>query len=562
MPLRLTISRSIIMFGIAAIIGIGAIIGTSSFALNHLKVGGALYDRIKLGNDLVADILPPPEYVIEAYLEATLAFREPQAAAEHRDRLVQLKKDYDERREFWTKSDLDPALKTLLVDKSDAEVRKFWTAIERGFLPALTGGNADAAAKAYAEITQAYKAHRAIIDEIVKKTNDANAATEADATATVKVLSVAVWTVSALVVLIICAGLLGVARGVVRPIGAMTAVMERLVGNDLDVEIPSTARKDEIGAMARAVQVFKDNAIRVRRLEADQTTERADQERQRKAEFGRVADEFEATVGRLVNAVSSVSTDIKAAAATLGQSAESTRRLSETVVATSELSTRSVASAAAASEQMAASVSEIGRQVEEANNIARAAVGQVERTNERVTELSGAAGRIGEVVKMITAVAEQTNLLALNATIEAARAGEAGRGFAVVASEVKALSAQTAKATDEIASQITQMQAATDESVAAIKEISATILRISEISATIAAAVEEQGAATQEIARNVQQAASSSGDVTGSMQEVNRGAAATGAASGQVQSSSAALTSESTRLTAEVDRFLAAIRAA
>ena len=253
------------------------------------------------------------------------------------------------------------ALKTLLVDKSDAEVRKFWTAIERGFLPALAGSNADAAAKAYAEITQAYKAHRGIIDEIVKKTNDANAATEADATATVKVLSITVWSVSAFVVLIICAGLIGVARGVVRPIGAMTTVMERLAGDDLEVAIPSTERRDEIGAMARAVQVFKDNAVRVRQMEHAQTTQRDQLEKQRKAEFGRVADEFEATVGRLVNGVSSVSADIKAAAAALGQSAESTLQLSERVAAASELSTRNVSSAAAASEQMAMSVSEIDR---------------------------------------------------------------------------------------------------------------------------------------------------------------------------------------------------------
>jgi methyl-accepting chemotaxis protein len=562
MAFNLTISRAIVIFGIAAILGLGAIIGTASFALGHLKIGGPLYDRIKLGNDLIADILPPPEYVIEAYLEATLALRDPASLTEHRDRLVQLKKDYDDRWDFWTKSDLDPALKTILVQKSDAEVRKLWTAVERGLLPALASGNTEAAAKSYAEITSAYKAHRTIIDEIVKKTTDANSATEAAATATVGILSIAVWSVSGLVVLIICAGLLGVARGVVRPISAMTTVMERLASGDLEISIPSASRKDEIGAMAKAVQVFKDNATRVRQMEVERAAQRELAETERKAVFARVADEFEATVGRLVNVVSSVSDDIKAAAGMLGDSAASTQRLSASVATTSDVSTRNVGSAAAASDQMAASVSEVGKQVEEANRIARTAVAQAERANERVTQLSGAAGRIGEVVKMITAVAEQTNLLALNATIEAARAGEAGRGFAVVASEVKALSAQTAKATDEIASQITQMQSATGESVATIEEISATILRISEISATIAAAVEKQGATTQEIARNVQQAASGSEEVAGSIQQVNRGAVETGAAAEKVRSSSDALTSESRRLTAEVDKFVATIRAA
>jgi methyl-accepting chemotaxis protein len=171
MTFKFTLSRAIIVFGTAAILGLGAIIGTASFSLNHLKVGGSLYDRIKLGNDLIADILPPPEYVIEAYLEATLALRDPSTLAEHRERLVQLKKDYDERRDFWIKSDLDPQLKNLLVQKSDAEVRKLWTAVESGLLPALAAGNSEAAAKSYAEISSAYKAHRAIIDEIVKKTS-------------------------------------------------------------------------------------------------------------------------------------------------------------------------------------------------------------------------------------------------------------------------------------------------------------------------------------------------------------------------------------------------------
>ena len=562
MAFRLTISRTIIVFGIAAIVGLGATIGTSNFALQQVKIGGSLYDRIKLGNDLVADILPPPEYVIEAYLEATLALQDPAALTEHRERLLQLKKDYDERRDFWSKSDLDPAIRTMLVEKSDAEVKKFWTSVEQDLLPALAKGDAEIAAKAYAAITTAYKAHRVIIDEIVKTTTEANAATETSATSTVAVLSVAAWSVSALVVLIICAGLLGVALGIVRPIGAMTKVMERLAGGDLEASIPSANRRDEIGAMSRAVQVFKDNAERVRRMELDQATLRAQADKDRKAEFARVADGFEATVGRVVSVVSSVSDDIKAAAAVLGHAAESTQKLSEDVVATSDLSVKNVSSAAAASEEMAASVTEIGRQVEEANRIARGAVDQVQQTNERVAELSGAAGRIGEVVKMITAVAEQTNLLALNATIEAARAGNAGRGFAVVASEVKVLSAQTARATDEIASQITQMQAATADSVTAIREISATIVRISEISSAIAAAVEEQGAATQEIARNVQQAANGSEEVAGSIQQVKRGALETGDAADRVRGSSDALARESERLTAEVEKFAARIRAA
>ena len=562
MAFRLTISRAIIAFGLITAIGFGAVITTSNLALSRLKVGGPLYDKIKLGNDLVADILPPPEYVIEAYLEVTLALNEPAAVAAHRDRLVQLKKDYDERRDYWTKSGLEPALKTLLVERSDADVRKFWTAVERDFLPALAAGNQAAAARSYADITRAYTAHRAVIDDIVKRTNDDNAATETEATASVTAFSIALWSVSALVVLIVGAGVLGVGIGVVRPITAMTEVMRRLAEGDLDISIPSLRRKDEVGAMADAVQIFRDNAGRVRDLEIEQVALKQRSEAERRDAMRRVAGDFEATIGEIVKVVWSASSEIEDAAATLTTSAESTQGLSAGVAAASAQSSTNVTSAAAASEEMAASVNEIGRQVEDAQRIARSAVEQAERTNQRVATLSQAATRIGEVVKMINEVAEQTNLLALNATIEAARAGEAGRGFAVVASEVKALAAQTAKATDEIASQITQMQHATGESVSAINEIGTTISRISEISSAIAAAVEEQGVATHEIARNVQEAASGAREVTSSIAQVNRGAVDTGAAAAQVHGSAAALLGESQRLSIEVDRFISAVRAA
>ena len=562
MAFRLTISRAIIAFGLITAIGFGAVITTSNLALSRLKVGGPLYDKIKLGNDLVADILPPPEYVIEAYLEVTLALNEPAAVAAHRDRLVQLKKDYDERRDYWTKSGLEPALKTLLVERSDADVRKFWTAVERDFLPALAAGNQAAAARSYADITRAYTAHRAVIDDIVKRTNDDNAATETEATASVTAFSIALWSVSALVVLMVGAGVLGVGIGVVRPITAMTEVMRRLAEGDLDILIPSLRRKDEVGAMANAVQIFRDNAGRVRDLEIEQVALKQRSEAERRDAMRRVAGDFEATIGEIVKVVWSASSEIEDAAATLTTSAESTQGLSAGVAAASAQSSTNVTSAAAASEEMAASVNEIGRQVEDAQRIARSAVEQAERTNQRVATLSQAATRIGEVVKMINEVAEQTNLLALNATIEAARAGEAGRGFAVVASEVKALAAQTAKATDEIASQITQMQHATGESVSAINEIGMTISRISEISSAIAAAVEEQGAATHEIARNVQEAASGAREVTSSIAQVNRGAVDTGAAAAQVHGSAAALLGESQRLSIEVDRFISAVRAA
>jgi methyl-accepting chemotaxis protein len=232
------------------------------------------------------------------------------------------------------------------------------------------------------------------------------------------------------------------------------------------------------------------------------------------------------------------------------------------VAAASEQASANVGAVASAAEEMSASVTEISRQVHDSSRIAGEAVKQAERTDIRINELLKAAGRIGDVVKLITAIAEQTNLLALNATIEAARAGESGRGFAVVASEVKALAAQTAKATEEIGTQITGMQAATQDSVGAIKEISTTITHIADIATTIAATVEEQGAATAEIARNVSEAAKGTAEVAEKITQVNRGASATGSASAQVLASARSLSNESGNLKTEVEKFLRTVRAA
>jgi len=560
--IRLTISRAMFIFGLVTAAGLGAVVFTGLYALSDVKVGGPLYEKIKLGNDLVADILPPPEYVIESYLEATLALNNPAELATRRDRLAQLKKEYDERREYWSKSDLDPAIKAKLIEQSHREVQRFWNAVEQVFLPALAKADTATATKSYAELTAAYLAHRALIDEIVKKTNDDNAAIEAGATERVKNFTAILWSISGLVFLMIGGGIFGVGLGVIRPMTGMTGVMARLAGGALDTEIPSLKRGDEVGAMARAVQVFKENALRVRAMETEQAGLKLKAEEDRKAAISRVADGFEQVIGKIVEAVSSASVEIELAAGSLTRTAETTHELASAAAVASDRSSANVQSAATASEEMASSVTEIGRQVQQSEKITHAAVRQAEQTNVQISELSQSAGRIGEVVKLIASVAEQTNLLALNATIEAARAGEAGRGFAVVASEVKALAAQTAKATEEIGTQITQMQSATQLSVSAIKEIGVTIGQISEISTLIAAAVEEQGAATQEIARNVQQAAQGTIQVGDSIADVSRGAANTGAAAEQVHGFAHALANEGSHLKLEVEKFLATVRAA
>jgi methyl-accepting chemotaxis protein len=352
------------------------------------------------------------------------------------------------------------------------------------------------------------------------------------------------------------------ARSMTRPLANLAGLMKELAGGNLEVAVQGCDRGDEIGEMARAVEVFKAYGLQKNHLEDEQKEREARASAQRKADMRQLADSFEAEVSAIVTTVSSSAGDLESAASTLSRAAENMQHLSAKVAGASEDASGNVHSVALAADELSASVAEIDRQVQESSSIAEQAVQQAQHTDARIAELSKAASRIGDVVKLITAIAEQTNLLALNATIEAARAGEAGRGFAVVAQEVKALAAQTAKATGDIGAQITDMQTATGESVAAIKEIGGTINRISEIAATIATAVDEQRTATQAIARNVQQAAQGASQVTATIGDLSNGAQATGSASSQVLSSAQALSMQGNRLRLQVEKFLTTVRAA
>jgi len=353
-----------------------------------------------------------------------------------------------------------------------------------------------------------------------------------------------------------------IAHSVARPVRAMTKVMSALARGDFAAEVPVSARRDEIGAMASAVQVFKDNLIRTRQLEEETALARTSAEEQRKADMRQMADGFEQAVGSILNTVAAAATQLQATAGTMSGTAAETAAQSSTVAAASEEAASNVNTVAAAAEELGTSVQEIGRQVAGSAQLARTAVDEAGETAALVQELSGAVAKIGDVVTLISTIAGQTNLLALNATIEAARAGAAGKGFAVVASEVKALAEQTAKATHEISGQIGRIQGSTGRAVGAISSISASIREISGVATSIAAAVEQQGAATQEIVRNVAQAASGTGEVTSTIAHVAGAAEETGAAASQVLDAASELSRQSDQLTAEMARFLATVRAA
>jgi methyl-accepting chemotaxis protein len=431
-----------------------------------------------------------------------------------------------------------------------------------GFRELFRAGDQLAMVNAFEMTRSAYQDLMNVIDDDVALNNRGAAAAEAASKERYEHafgLTVAVCVGS---VLIGVCGAMFVLFGVTRPITRITGAMQAVAGGNLGAEIPYSSSRNEIGAMASALSVFRDNLQETERLREQQKTRELAAEELRRQGMHQMADGFESAVSGIITMVTSAATELQATAQSMSGTANETANQSTAVAAAAEEAASNVSTVAAAAEELGSSVHEIGRQVDGSAQLAQLAVVEAERTVSLVQDLSTAATKIGNVVAMISTIAGQTNLLALNATIEAARAGEAGRGFAVVAAEVKELANQTARATDEIGTQIGQIQGSTGQAVTAIGSITHRIREISGVSTTIAAAVEEQGAATQEIVRNVSQAAVGTELVTSNIAGVAGAAEETGAAAAQVLSSASELSRQSEHLGAEVARFLATVRAA
>ena len=357
-----------------------------------------------------------------------------------------------------------------------------------------------------------------------------------------------------LIVAILVALLIG--RSISRPIDFITKVMKELAGGNLNVEIGMEDRKDEIGAMAKAVCIFQANAKQVEKLKVEQAEAEKRATREKKQAMDKMADDFEASVGQIVNVVASAATELQASSKNLSEMSEQTSRQTSTVAAATEEASASVQTVASAAEELSASISEINRQIEESSRVAANAVQEVKRTDATVSTLSDAAAQIGDVVKLIQDIAEQTNLLALNATIEAARAGEAGKGFAVVASEVKNLANQTGRATEEISKKIVTVQSVSAEAVNAIRSIGGIIEKIDEITKMIAEALRQQDTATREISNNVQQASAGTSEISSSIVNVTHAAQESRNAANEVLEASGELSRQSEHLREEIHLFM------
>ncbi|MEO5374074.1 MAG: methyl-accepting chemotaxis protein [Alphaproteobacteria bacterium] len=463
-------------------------------------------------------------------------------------------------------------LKKILAEQIKAEAdekhRKAMEAVQSQIGKYETGF-ADMAAAVMERTKLVNEVNAAIGNDIVKLVNETVASEKKDmgalkvaTNATIEGSEATSLTVSAISVVVGLVFAWLIAFGITGPVKAMTEAMTRLANGDKTVAIPAAENRDEIGAMAKAVQVFKDNAIKVDRLAAEAEEQKKQAEIAKKKTMNDLADGFESSVKGVVNTVSSASTEMQATASSMSAISEETSRQATTVAAAAEQASANVQTVSAAAEELSSSIGEIARQVAQAAKISSGAVDQARHTNDMVQGLADAANKIGEVVNLINDIASQTNLLALNATIEAARAGDAGKGFAVVANEVKSLANQTAKATGDISQQIASVQAATKEAVSAIQGIGSTISEISEISSAIASAVEEQGAATKEIARNVEQAATGTQEVSKNISGVTTAAEEAGSSANQVLTAAGELSRQSELLRSQVDGFIARVRAA
>lgn len=527
-------SMLLALAGVVCVSFVGTV-AVQQYEASTISINSFHYKQIIRSKDLVADVLPPPAYLVESYLEANLAIREPNQLTQHLEALTKLKKDYGDRHAFWSdrvnwesNDGVDEKLYGLISRGSDAEAQKFWSAVDRQLIPAIRGGDPVAVEAAMAQVTNAYSGHRAIVDEIVKLATSDLAMLENVATEKVIGNAILVYSVVAVALLLILTGFFILFRRVIRPVAGVTSVMTKLASGDLNAKAEGVERKDEIGDMVRALEVFRGNLLETEKMRGQQAEDAAKAEVLRRESLREMAMTVESEAGSAVTHVSHQAAEMARLAQQMSGSLSNVTDQCQGVAAAAQQAMMSATSVTAATQQFSASIQEVSQQLVNARRTTAATVETSERTRTAVANLAEAVEKIGSVANIISEIADQTNLLALNATIEAARAGEAGRGFAVVASEVKSLSSQTAKSTEEIRRHVSEIKVVMRETTDVVAEIARQISSVDEGSIVIAAAMEEQTAAIGEIARHVEETARAASYVSESVTVVLSEAAKTG----------------------------------
>ncbi|NWH08626.1 MAG: HAMP domain-containing protein [Alphaproteobacteria bacterium] len=516
------------LFGLVVSACFIAAVAVGMMAKSELGVGGPIYDEIARGKDLVADILPPPAYLIEAFLTVEQIDAGKSSLAEGRAELAALKSEFEARMSFWDGAPIPQAIRQALIHEALKPGQRFWSLVEDRYLPARERSDLVASAAALLEIEAAYDEHHRAIHRVVDLALAENGMIEQRAAQASNDYSLLVWLGSGIAFAINLAGLLFLSRWLVTPLLNLRAAMEMLTSGNLAVTIPAVQRRDEIGEMARALEVLGTNEIEAQKLREERLKDDARMKEAQSAALRGMAAKIESETGTAVSDVAERTEKMTRLATEMTHSASRVSESSQAVAAAAEQALANVNAVSAATEECTASVRDIANQLVRAKQVTAETVETGKRTHQTIESLSASVGKIGDVANIIASIAGQTNLLALNATIEAARAGEAGKGFAVVAGEVKSLSTQTAQSTEDIRRQIEEIQSATQRAIQVVSEIGNKIVEVDNISTTIAAAIEQQSAAMSEIARNVSETSSAARDVAGAIAAVSNEARSTG----------------------------------
>ncbi len=548
--MRLTISRSIMLFGFVTCLGVLSIVGISTVALDNLEITGPLYKHIAAGKDLLGDILPPPEYVIEAYLDANLAAQNPADVAQYKKSLADLQAQYNDRRTYWQSADLPPDLRVELTETSDADVQQFWQQLNNVVIPAIAANDTQAISDSMAKLGEIYRAHRALINDIVTKATNADNENEAAAASNLSFYSKLMFSVLGLVMLVVMLGLYLVGQKVVGPIKRLSDYMAALAEGHLEAEVPYIGRADEIGDMAKATSSFRDSILSHQRLREEQEVERASAEYERKrneaaredalkqldtvvhamtlgldkvtrgeltfrltewfpVDYKKLRMDFNQAIDQLMQTMKAVVRSTRAVTA----SANELTHASDDLSRRTEHQAATLEQTAAALDEITATVRRTASSADEANDIVSKAKTDTEQSGVTVkatvaamSSIETSSKQIGNIIGVIDEIAFQTNLLALNAGVEAARAGDAGRGFAVVATEVRALAQRSADAAKEIKQLISTSG---EQVVLGVKLVGDTgkaltrmvgqVEQISRIVGEIAAAAREQSSALGQV---------------------------------------------------------------